>query len=84
MVCNGLTPSQREEGILHILDDISTTETILDSTTPQNIAFDWLVNIDSQQICPSNSIDAEQRSILSVIYYARGRVSTCSFSVSGG
>ena len=42
MVCNGLTPSQRKEKILDILDGISTTETILDSTIPQGIAFDWI------------------------------------------
>ena len=68
-VCGGLTPEEREtliEGQLATYSSIQVTTT----GTPQNQAFQWLINDDPMQVCPEDFLDVQQRYILAVLYYS--------------
>ena len=69
-VCNGILPSERENELFAIIDNISLPELILNNSTNQFAAFDWLVNTDPRQVCPENAVDVRQRYILSLLYYS--------------
>ena len=38
--------------------------------TPQDEAFDWLVNVDSVQVCPDDEEDVLQRYTMSLLYFS--------------
>jgi hypothetical protein len=69
-VCNGLTDEERAAGLLDIVESISPIELILDPSTDQSSAFNWLVFIDPAQVCPDEVLNVTQRYTLSMIYFA--------------
>jgi hypothetical protein len=54
------------------LNDITPESVILTTGTSQNKAFNWLINIDELNLCPSRTIDIIQRYILAVTYFSLG------------
>ena len=70
-VCNGLTTDQRRESLYELIRGISDERNMFDDTeTPQYAAFQWLLNEDPAQVCPEDVISAEQRYILSLLYFS--------------
>jgi len=70
LVCGDLTPTQRREQILGILSTVSEPGSIETAGSPQQNAFDWIVDKDSAQLCPQNENDLIQRYTLAVFYYS--------------
>jgi hypothetical protein len=56
--------------ILGQLATYSGETTITQTGTPQNDAFNWLINDDSEQVCPDEFLDVQQRYILAVLYFS--------------
>lgn len=71
-VCNGLTPSERELGIFDVVNDISPPALVIDKSSQQNRAYNWLVFFDPAQVCPDEILNVTQRYILSLIYFSTG------------
>jgi hypothetical protein len=69
-VCGNLTSIQRKDGLFGIVKGISSADLLRDETTPQYVAFNWLVEDDLAQVCPWEALDVEQRYILSLLYFS--------------
>lgn len=63
-----LTPAQREGALLAIANEISSIDSIIDPTSPQFEAFEWLVFEDDT--CPEDALDVLQRYVLAILYFA--------------
>jgi hypothetical protein len=66
--CNA-SPSLRELLIRVVLNGVSSTEAIDTPGSPQNLAFNWVVNLDPEYLCPDNPT-LVQRYSLAVFYYS--------------
>jgi hypothetical protein len=66
-----MTPEQRSQIILDILDGVADPTLIRNITTPQGMATDWLINQDVRQLCPHNP-KIVQRWAVAVIYFSTG------------
>jgi len=55
--------------LLAIVNDITPEAVILTPGTSYNEAFNWLVNVDSAQVCPENELDVIQRYIMAANYF---------------
>ena len=62
-------PSNREAHILVKLSAISSPDALQDTMTPQNTAFQWIVNQDPLQLS-SNAPNLQQRYALAVFFYS--------------
>jgi hypothetical protein len=60
---------QREEQLLALVNDVTPEASILTLDTGYNDAFNWLVNVDSAQVCPENVHDVLQRYIMAANYF---------------
>jgi hypothetical protein len=54
------------------ISSISAPLDLLTSGTPQNRAFEWLVNVDPAQVCPGDTLDVVQRYVLALLFYSTG------------
>jgi hypothetical protein len=54
------------------ISSISNALDILTSGTPQNRAFDWLLDVDPAQVCPGETLAVVQRYVLAVLFYSTG------------
>jgi len=69
LVCGNLTPTERREQILDILSTVSEPGSIETAGSPQQNAFNWIVDEDSAQLCPDDD-NLIQRYTLAVFYYS--------------
>ena len=60
---------QREEQLLALVNKITPEADVLTQGTAYNDAFNWLVNVDSAQVCPGDELDVVQRYIMAVNYF---------------
>ena len=67
-VCDGLTIQQRTDELESIILSISQIN-VLTPGSPQDEAFQWLVNDDEVQVCPDDILDVEQRYIMALLYF---------------
>lgn len=65
-----LEGKSRKEYIFDVLKTISQPETLLDPTTPQGMAYDYLANDDPALVDPCSSSTIEQRFGLTTFYFA--------------
>jgi hypothetical protein len=73
LFCNPpLTALLRETILFTEVATISNAIDILTSGTPQNRAFEWLLNVDPAQVCPGETLDVVQRYVLAVLFYSTG------------
>ena len=71
LVCNPpITLDQREASLLAIIDQISDPVLVDTPGTPQNVATDWLINVDGAQVCPEDSTEVVNRYVLAVLYFS--------------
>ena len=64
-----ITASQREAGILAVLDQNADSALIRDPSTPQGKATQWILNEDPRELCPSE-LKLIQRWVMAVFYYS--------------
>lgn len=67
--------SSRESSLTNIISTVSTDEAFSDEGTPQFKAKEWLINVDSLKLTPSETVSDQrilQRYALAVFYYATG------------
>lgn len=64
----------RDQAFLELLSTYTSQETLLDTNTPQGMAFVWILSGDPSQIdpCASDTTHPEQRYALAVLYYSTG------------
>ena len=67
--CCGLPPGTRRQQLFDLFSDVSNPEDITATGTPQNLAFEWLVEDDEYCVCPNNP-KAVQRYVMAVYYYS--------------
>lgn len=71
--CCGLLYGSREKKLFEIFSTVSDSKAIETPGTPQNRAFNWIVNDDQYCICPSNtSCELVERYVMAVFYYSTG------------
>jgi hypothetical protein len=71
LFCNPpLTPLLRETILFTEIASISAPLDLLTSGTPQNRAFEWLLDIDPAQVCPGEALNVVQRYVLALLYYS--------------
>jgi hypothetical protein len=66
-----ITPGERVEQILALLDAVADPALIRDVTTPQGMAAQWLIEIDFRRICPDEE-KLLQRWVIAVVYFSTG------------
>jgi len=66
--CN-LSERERQQLIAGVLGDVSPREDLEDFTTPQGMAFEFIVNDDEAQLCPDDE-NLIQRYVAAVLYYS--------------
>jgi hypothetical protein len=66
-----MTPEQRSQMILDILDGVADPTLIRNVATPPGMATDWLINHDVRQMCPDNP-KIIQRWAAAVVYFSTG------------
>ena len=69
MVCGDLTPTERRDEILRILSTVSRSNLFFETGSPQQNAFNWIVDEDTAQLCPDDD-NLIQRYTLAVFYYS--------------
>jgi len=69
LVCGDLTPTERRDEILRILSTVSRSNLFFETGSPQQDAFNWIVDEDSAQLCPDDD-SLVQRYTLAVFYYS--------------
>jgi hypothetical protein len=69
----GLTLAERSGLILYVLKSVSTLDDLLNVTTPQYQALQWLDQYDTKILCPTvDNDDLIQRYIAALLYFALG------------
>jgi hypothetical protein len=67
----GAPPCDREPSLLESLSTITPIELLEDPSTPQGMAYDWLLNTDTEtDVCTYASL--EQRYAMATLYYSTG------------
>jgi hypothetical protein len=73
LFCNPpLTAVLRETILFTEIASISAPLDLLTAGTPQNRAFEWLVDVDPAQVCPGDTLDVVQRYVLALLFYSTG------------
>ncbi|KAL3786140.1 hypothetical protein HJC23_010714, partial [Cyclotella cryptica] len=67
-----LSESSRSEQIREIINSVSLKDDLVDPTSPQSLALDWITNKDSLRICPGNKTRLIQRYVAAVFYFSTG------------
>eukprot|EP00977_Amphora_coffeiformis_P011314 scaffold2720_cov173-Amphora_coffeaeformis.AAC.21 len=68
----GISEEDRNARLLALLElEVVDSSVLLDMTTPQGLATDWILNQDEAVICPDDP-KFLQRWVLAVIYYSTG------------
>ena len=65
----GMPPVERRGQITATLSQVSKVEDLNKAGSPQNMAFDWLVNKDAMHLCPEDD-SLIQRYVAAVFYYS--------------
>mmetsp|Transcript_28059 Transcript_28059/g.41443 ORF Transcript_28059/g.41443 Transcript_28059/m.41443 type:complete len:659 (+) Transcript_28059:501-2477(+) len=65
-----MTPQQRRDDILEILDNVTNPVHLRNSSFPQYQALQWLLEEDGLVLCPANDKHIVQRWTLAIMYYA--------------
>lgn len=65
----GMPPVERRGQITATLSQVSKVEDLNKAGSPQNMAFDWLVNKDAMYLCPEDD-SLVQRYVAAVFYYS--------------
>lgn len=78
MQCN-LPTAGREALLMNDIMLVSDPDELAQEGTPQNLAMEWIINLDTAYVCPQDD-NVIQRFVLAVFYYStRGDVwSTCA------
>ena len=71
-ICPGLDVSQRQTALADIVGSISSATDLMNGTSTQAEALNWLVAVDSLQVCPDALLDVQQRYILALMYFSTG------------
>lgn len=69
----GLTNKERRKQLFEIISDVSTPAALTTPGTPQNQAFEWLVNDDKFRVCPEEPVcnnKAINRYVAALLYYS--------------
>ena len=53
-----------------LLSSVSEPEDIVDRSSTQNRAFNWLIFDDPAQVCPDEILNVTQRYVLALLYYS--------------
>ena len=69
MMCDGLTPIQRDALINIYVRQISSPDDVDTEGTPQNLATEWIINQDPLQLCPTDP-NLVERYVMAVFYYS--------------
>jgi hypothetical protein len=64
--------AERESAFFNILTDVSSEDLLLDPSTPQGAAFDWISKSDQARVDPLTYPTVEQRYALAVLYESSG------------
>jgi hypothetical protein len=73
LFCNPpLTPLLRETILFTEIASISNPLDLLTSGTPQNRAFEWILDGDPAQVCPGETLNLVQRYVLALLFYSTG------------
>lgn len=69
--CCGLRPGQREQQLFDIYSTVSDPKDILTLGSPQNLAFQFVLNTEQYCLCPNEtSCELVQRYVMAVYYYS--------------
>jgi len=69
--CCGLRPGQREQQLFDIYSTVSNPKDILTLGSPQNLAFQFVLNTEQYCLCPNEtSCELVQRYVMAVYYYS--------------
>jgi len=69
-VCGG-NPIQRAAKLNEIISNVSLAVDLQNTTSPQSMARDWLINKDTYRECPvENECRLSQRYVMAVLYFA--------------
>jgi len=60
----------RDEAMKQILENVTDSSILEDPTTPQGIAFEWIMDNDLAQVDPNSYLTVKQRYALAVFYHS--------------